>query len=50
MTIDKTEKTTSEKPVKIPLDFKQALTALLGVKTKPPFPKKKPPQKRKPGD
>ncbi len=28
-------KTTNEKPVKIPLDFKQALDALLKVKPKP---------------
>ncbi len=48
--MDKTEqKSTSEKPVKIPLDFKQALTALLGVKTKPPVPKK-PQKKQKPGN
>jgi hypothetical protein len=46
----KNRKTTSEKPVKIPLDFKEALAALLGVKTKPPAPKKKPEKKQKPGD
>lgn len=44
------QKTTSEKPVKIPLDFTKALAALPWVKTKPPQPKKKPQKRQKPGN
>ena len=43
------EKTTNEKPVKIPLDFREALSALL--KTKPePKEKKKKERKKKTGN
>jgi len=45
---NKDDKTTNEKPVKIPLDFKEALSALL--KTKPePKPEKKTKKNKKTG-
>jgi hypothetical protein len=46
-----TRRTTNERPTSLfPLDFKEALAALLRVKTKPPVPKKKTQKRQKPGD
>ncbi len=44
------EKTTNEKPVKIPLDFKEALSALLKTKPEPKEEKKKTNKNKKTGD
>lgn len=44
---NKEDKITSEKPVKIPLDFKEALAALLKTKPEPKTKKKK--EKKKTG-
>jgi hypothetical protein len=49
MTKEKEPKTTNEKPVKIPLDFKEALAALLNIKPhkEKAKPKRKPPKPKK---
>jgi hypothetical protein len=46
---DSDKKITSEKPVKIPLNFREALAALLKIKPQkaPTTPKKKPPKPTK---
>lgn len=43
-------KTTNEKPVKIPLDFKEAVAALLKTKPGPKEEKEKKPKNKKTGD
>jgi len=43
----KESKITNEKPVKIPLDFREALKALLKVKPNKKTSKKKPPKPKK---